>query len=124
MCYSSIFHYNNRRRVELHLLHEPSTSISDADLVAFIREIQASSPHIGQSLLFGRLWSMGYKVTRERVREALQLINPFSSVLRWPGVATQRRPYSVPGPNSLWHIGILLLMNGMHYDCMWAEYVI
>lgn len=58
LCYSSIFHYNNRRRVELHLLHEPSTSISDADLVAFVHEIQASSPHIGQSLLLGRLWSM------------------------------------------------------------------
>ena len=110
--------------MELHLLHEPSTSISDADLVAFIHEIQASSPHIGQSLLLGRLRSIGYKVTRERVREALRLINPFSSALRWPCVATQRRPYSVPGPNSLWHIGILLLMNSMHYDCMWAEYVI
>ena len=59
--------------MELHLLHEPSTSISDADLVVFIHEIQASSPHIGQSLLLGRLRSMEYKVTRERVREALRL---------------------------------------------------
>ncbi|XP_019861672.1 PREDICTED: uncharacterized protein LOC109590193 [Amphimedon queenslandica] len=93
-----------RRRVELGLIVEPSTVISDADLIGFIRDMQATSPHIGQTLVMGRLRSMGFKVTRERVRNALRHSNPFRSALRWPGVLTHRRPYSVPGPNSLWHI--------------------
>ena len=46
------------------------------------------------------------KVTRERVRQSLRSIDPIGVVLRWPAGATRRRPYSVAGPNSLWHIGM------------------
>ena len=50
---------------------------------------------------------MGYKVTRERLRQTIRSIDPLHTALRWRGGLTARRPYCVPGPNSLWHIGKL-----------------
>lgn len=107
--------FNHRRRVELGLIVEPSTHISDADLIGIILDIQTTSPHCGQILVMGRLRSMGFRVTRERVRNALQHSNPFRSALRWPGVLTHRRPYSVPGPNSLWHIGMFNCLSVFYF---------
>ena len=97
--------YSNRRRVELGLVNDPSTHMNDAELASFIVDLQLTSPNIGQSLVIGRLRSLGYQVSRDRVRNCLRLHNPLTSALRWPGVMTHRHPYSVPGPNSLWHIG-------------------
>lgn len=48
---------------------------------------------------------MGYIVTRQRVRRAIRSTDPMSVALRWRGGLVYRRTYSVPGPNSLWHIG-------------------
>ena len=56
-------------------------------------------------MCYGSLRAQGIKVTRERVRTALRLIDPLNSAQRWPLLITRRHPYSVPGPNSLWHIG-------------------
>ena len=64
-------------------------------------------PEIGESLVWGRLRSMGLQVTRERVRQAIRRTDPLNTALRWRDLVS-RRPYSVPGPNSLWHIGKLL----------------
>ena len=50
---------------------------------------------------------MEYRVTRARVRDALRSVDPINTALRWQG---GRRPYSVPGPNSLWHIGMHLVV--------------
>ena len=44
-------------------------------------------------------------VSRERLRNAVRVTDPINRALRWRGVLTARRPYSVPGPNALWHIG-------------------
>jgi hypothetical protein len=67
--------------------------------------MQRDNPYVGESLVTGRLRSLGYLVTREKVRQVLPSVNPISSALRWPGVLRHRRPYSVAGRNSLWHIG-------------------
>jgi len=91
-----------RRRREYGLLEEPVMTISDADVDAVIRDMRNINPHVGVSLITGRLRSLGYHVTRERIRQLLQSSDP----LRWPGAITYRRPYSVAGPNSLWHIGM------------------
>ena len=63
---------------------------------------------IGETIVLGRLRALGFQVTRERVRNALRQTDPLSSALRWKGNLTRRRPYSVPGPNSLWHIGNII----------------
>ena len=57
-------------------------------------------------MTWGRLRSMGYSVTRSRLRQAIRDIDPLHTALRWRGSLSVRHPYSVPGPNSLWHIGI------------------
>ena len=41
------------------------------------------------------------------MRTSLRAVDPLSAALRWPGGLTVCRPYSVAGPNSLWHIGNL-----------------
>ena len=53
-------------------------------------------------MVCGSLRANGVKVTRERVRNVLRSTDPFG---RWPLGLVRRQPYSVAGPNSLWHIG-------------------
>ena len=50
------------------------------------------------------LRSMGISVQRWKLRQALHAMEPICTTLRWrPRI--QRRPYDVPGPMSLWHLG-------------------
>ena len=94
-----------RRRAEFGLLLDPETSLSYSDLNSLVYTMRSEHPEIGETIVWGRLRSLGYRVTRERVRNALHQTDPLSSALRWRGNLTRRKPYSVPGPNSLWHIG-------------------
>ena len=45
-------------------------------------------------------------MSRERVRQGLRSLDPLGAAARLPGRPSHRRPYSVAGPLSLWHIGI------------------
>ena len=94
------------RRAEYGMLDEPHFSINDEELNEKVQQILVQHPHVGQSFISGRLRSLGYRVTRERVRHAARTCDPLSAALKWHGIVTRRRPYSVPGPNSLWHIGM------------------
>lgn len=100
-----------RRREEFGMLDEPSRVLNDSELKTKVSEIKNTLPGVGEKLILGRLKSMGYKVTRARVRDALRSVDPINTALRWQGTMTTRRPYSVPGPNSLWHIGLYLFAN-------------
>ena len=65
-------------------------------------------------MVMGHLRARGYSVTRERMHLAIHATDPINTSLRWRGNLSYRRPYSVPGPNSLWHIGkcyCILLMK-------------
>jgi len=57
--------------------------------------------------------SLGHLVQRERVRAAINRVDPENSALRWETVVT-RRVCSVPWPNSLWHI------DGHHSLIRWV----
>ena len=96
-----------RRRVEYGLINDPIHDISDEDLASIIQDIRQDTPFSGASMMYGSLRSRGIKVTRERIRSTLRSIDPLGSALRWPAGVTKRHPYSVPGPNSLWHIGTM-----------------
>lgn len=98
-----------RRREEFGMLDEPSRVLTDSELKTRVSEIKNMLPGVGEKLILGRLKSMGYSVTRARVRDALRSVDPINTALRWQGGITARRPYSVPGPNSLWHIGTVLM---------------
>jgi len=61
---------------------------------------------------------MGYKVPRRWLRHTLHNIDVLASTLRWDGNLRPRRPYSVPGPNSLWHIGTYEYAYVCIYSCI------
>ena len=85
--------------------------ITDSELREVLHQLRQELPSLGQTLIWGRLQSMGFNVTRERVRQAVRESDPIHTALRWRGESVQRQPYSVLGPNSLWHIGTLLCMH-------------
>ena len=87
------------------MLAEPSRSLDDDDLKTVLTQMRRELPKLGERMVVGRLRSLGYDITRARVREAVRSTDPINTALRWQGGLTPRRPYSVPGPNSLWHIG-------------------
>ena len=90
------------------------STIEDDELDQII--VNLKSDHgtiIGRSLVLGNLKSMGVKIQQKRIREALVRIDPESSKLRWAALI-KRRKYSVPGPNSLWHI------EGYHALISWG----
>lgn len=103
LCVSRMTIYRRRRAHDF--FGEPNTVPTDAELSGTIERICSLAPELGQSLVLGRLRAMGYRVTRERVRDAMKARDPLNTALRMPGGLTSRRKYSVPGPNSLWHIG-------------------
>src|SRR6478609_9464543 len=57
----------------------------------------------GERELIGHIHALGYKVQRFRVRNSIHATDPINTALRWFD-PINRRPYSVPSPNSLWHI--------------------
>lgn len=103
-----------RRRREYGMSGTPNATLTDAELLLLVRRMQRESPALGQTMVWGRLRSMGFSVTRERVRRTLRNIDPLHSALRWRGELVRRHPYSVPGPNSLWHI------DGHHKLIRWG----
>ena len=94
-----------RRRLEFDMVNEAVRSPSDDELRRELNEMRQQHPDYGESMSFGHLRSKGYHVTRHRLRRLIRETDPINTALRWTGGLTARRPYSVPGPNSLWHIG-------------------
>lgn len=68
-----------RRRQEYGLLNTPTTNVTDDELQAIIHQMHSQLPEMGESIVWGRLRSMGYIVTRQRVRRAIH--SWFSSTL-------------------------------------------
>ena len=93
-----------RRREEFGMLSSLQQSISDRELQEHVRRIRSDSPYVGESMILGRLRSLSIRASRERVRHAVREVDPLNTALRWGRNLSSRRPYSVPGPNSLWHI--------------------
>ena len=83
------------------------TSIMDSKLDEKVKEIKELFPNLGSRLLQGHLRSAGVHVQQHRIRGSLRRIDPCGIMLRWFS-AIQRRRYSVPHSQYLWHI------NGNH----------
>ena len=106
-----------RRRRELGLQESDiMRPMDDVELRMFVGQVREEFPNIGESLVIARLHSVGYHVPRARVRSAIRITDPINTALRWRGISTIRRPYSVAGPNSLWHIGNTRFIQG-GYSC-------
>ena len=83
------------------------TNITDAELDAVIGEAQREFPGWGNRQMYGFLLSQGIRTQYQRVRESQSRVDPEGTMLRRLQ-QTQRRKYSVPGPQHLWH------MDGNH----------
>ena len=94
-----------RRRRGFGILGDPRRALSDSELHSLLQDLRREMPNVGEVLVMGRLHAMGHAVSRQRVRDAIHATDPLNTALRWRGILTARRPYSVAGPNSLWHIG-------------------
>ena len=88
------------------MLGQPiNRTLTDSELQSVILQLQSNMPALGQTIVWGGIRSMGFSITRERVRNALCAIHPIDTALRWRGQQVHHQPYCVPGPNSLWHLG-------------------
>lgn len=96
-----------RRRVEYDMIEDPRIIPDDSELRHLVEKTRQELPYLGEVMVMGRLRALGYYVTRSRLRQVIHDTDPINRALRWGSNLHVRRPYSVPGPNSLWHIGIL-----------------
>ena len=78
--------------------------IDDTQLDILVTRLQHTYPNCGYRLMRGHLAPWGIEYRREtRIRDSLRRVDPLGIMNRWiQGI--QRRTYSVPGPNFLWHI--------------------
>ena len=80
------------------------SQISNEELDRIVRSyMDQHGTTSGQTYITGHIRSLGYRVRRSRIRECLARLDPRNTALRW-GVTVSRRVYSVPWPNSLWHL--------------------
>lgn len=87
-----------RRRRDCWSVDEPLRTMNEDELQHFVQGLRRQLPDVGEALVIGRLRSLGYHITRERVRQSIRATDPLNAALRWHGV-TVSRP-------SLWHIGM------------------
>ncbi|XP_031550294.1 uncharacterized protein LOC116287754 [Actinia tenebrosa] len=95
-----------RRRVKEFGIEEETghSDLSDEELDVIVQQfISQHGALVGCSIVSGSLRSMGLRIQRDRVRKSIGRVDPSNSHIRW-AVTVSRRSYSVPGPNSLWHI--------------------
>ena len=91
------------RRQELGILDHQWTQMSDHDLDDLVSSIKTDFPTAGEIIMAGILRSRGVYIQRGRLRDSIHRTDPVNTALRWHQLV-RRRPYSVPGPNALWHI--------------------
>ena len=104
-----------RRVRELGITEETGfTNITNTNLDDIVRAFMSvQGGLVGYSMVRGHLRSMGINVQRDRIRASISRVDPINCRLRWATVIS-RRAYSVPGPNSLWHI------DGHHSLITWG----
>jgi len=82
---------------------QPYSDISDDTLDSLIKQIKHDNPFYGEVMLAGALKSKNIIVLRNRLRESIQRIDAFGTIIRLTNTIS-RRKYQVAGPNALWHI--------------------
>ena len=78
------------------------SEIEQNQLEQIVSQIKQQHSNAGEVMLQGHLENRGVHVQRERVRNAIHSVDPSVSSRKCPPI--NRRVYSVPCPNYLWHI--------------------
>ncbi|XP_039870712.1 uncharacterized protein LOC120723360 [Simochromis diagramma] len=90
---------NGLRKTDLY------SSVTDEELDRIVSEVHRSHPNTGYKLMHGFLNARGVRVPVSRLRESLRRVDAEGvNIRRLRLHVLRRRQYSVPGPNSLWHI--------------------
>ena len=93
-----------RRMAELDIrISDMYTAMTDVELDEKVKEMKEYYPHHGSRMLQGQLNLRGLYLQQRRIHESLRRIDPLGSALRWFNTV-QRRIYSVPHSQWLWHI--------------------
>lgn len=95
--------YNHCVRLNIQTPRQRYSNISQHDLQQAVQEISQQQPNSGAEEVRATLRTRGLVVRREPVRRALRTADPIGVARRW-AQTTERRTYSVPSPNSLWHL--------------------
>lgn len=91
-----------RKQIRYHRISKKFTPISNAQLDAILRVYKQYKPKSGLRYAIGFLSAAGLRIQRDRVRQSLQRVDGLGQVLR-RREAVQRRKYTVPRSNALWH---------------------
>ena len=92
-----------RRLNEAAISSSDYTPLSSGELDQMIMEIKINHPNDGEVLMQGHLLHQGVKVPRQMLRESIHRVDHDNVVSRRRSVV-ERRVYSVPHPNYIWHI--------------------
>ena len=75
---------------------------TDEELDAILISIYEQFPSFGKRMIDGYLMALGERVPRRQIEESyLRVIGPPNN--QFGNRRIERRVYSVPGPNALWH---------------------
>ncbi|XP_049904266.1 uncharacterized protein LOC126392721 [Epinephelus moara] len=81
------------------------SAVNDEELDRIVSEVHRSHPNTGYKLMRGHLNARGVRVPISRLQESLHRVVAEGVYMRRLRLRVlRRRQYSVPGPNSLWHI--------------------
>ena len=92
-----------RRLEEAGISTNDKTPLSDEELDRIVSSIKQDHPNDGEVLIKGHLISRGIRVPRQAMRDSIHRIDHENVDARRNSVI-HRRVYSVPYPNSVWHI--------------------
>ena len=87
------------------------SSVNADELQQTVSQIKSNHLNAGEVMVQGHLKAQGFYVQHQRVRNAIHRIDPNVSARKRPPI--NRRVYSVPCPNYLWHI------DGNHKMIRW-----
>ncbi|XP_041854729.1 uncharacterized protein LOC121648586 [Melanotaenia boesemani] len=86
-------------------VHDLLTPLDDKDLDEKVTQILQHQPNCGYKMMLGHLNAQGIHIQRQHVQDSMRRVDPHGVLLRTLQLNPQRRRrYSVPAPNSLWHI--------------------
>ncbi len=101
----------SKRTVERHMaenglrVHHRYSALSDTDRDSVVLDVLTQFPTAGYNRITGYLRARGIRAQRDRVRNSMRRVNPEGVFLRsFHLFTTNRRRYTVKGPQSLWHI--------------------
>ena len=61
---------------------QDTSQLTDAELQSLLQQLRRTMANMGETLVIGHLRSLGYVVTRQRVRNAIHATDPLNTTFR------------------------------------------